>query len=142
MAHYTQLVPDVSFLADVDLTTHQYKFVTVASTVGNVKLATGASNPAPVGILQNSPSLGQEARVRVFGESVVAASGNLGGCQLAYGRYGMVASNGLFQSLSTESGCTVAGRWLDAATTGATGSVFGRVYLYPAGFTASNAAAS
>ncbi len=59
---------DVSFIADQDLTAKQYTWVGPASTYNNVASVSGAS-PAPFGILQNSPSLGQEARVRVFGFS-------------------------------------------------------------------------
>src|SRR3990172_3149123 len=64
---------DVSFQADVDLTLVQYYFFAAASTAGNVKVATGASNPVPIGVLQNAPSAGQEAQVRVFGMSKVFA---------------------------------------------------------------------
>ena len=64
---------DETFIADANLSTCQYRFVTVASTAGYVTGANGASNPTPIGVLQNAPALGEIARVRVFGTTCVVA---------------------------------------------------------------------
>ena len=85
-------IADVSFTADADLTAKQYYFVTVASTAGNVKVADGASNGTPLGVLQNSPSAGEAARVRVLGFTKLVVEN--GTCTLAFGRFGFCASDG------------------------------------------------
>lgn len=114
MAKYLEIgISDAPFTADVDLTTCQYRWVMPASTAGRVTGATGASNPAPLGILQNSPSAGQEARVRVLGFSkavVVTPSG----CGLAYGRYFSVSTVGQSVPTASETGGPIYGRYLDA----------------------------
>jgi hypothetical protein len=103
MAHYLEIgISDAPFLADVDLTTCHY-----------VTGATGASNPAPLGVLQNSPSLGQEARVRVLGFSKVIGV-TPSGCGLAYGRYFSVSTVGQAVPTASETGQPIYGRWLDA----------------------------
>ena len=121
---------DIGFTADVDLTTKQYLFVTPASTQGNVKVATGASNPTVLGVLQNSPSAGQEARVRVLGFSKVI--GENGTCNLTVGRFGTSGSDGQFESLQL-SGCPAVARWM-GPTYATAGSIFGEVLLF--GFSA------
>ena len=105
---------DLTFKADVDLTLNQYYFVSPASTTGNVKVATGASNPAPFGVLQNSPSLGQEARVRPLGPTkLFCVTGS--GSAIGYGRYIMVNASGQGIPLATDGGSAVVGRNLGAA---------------------------
>lgn len=114
MAKYLEIgISDAPFKADVDLTAYQYKFVMPASTAGNVTYATGASNPAPLGILQNSPSAGQEARVRVLGFSKCVAV-TPSGCGLAYGRYISCSTTGQAVPTASETGQPIYGRWLDA----------------------------
>ena len=132
MAHYQVLSAegDVSFIADADMTTKQYKFVTVASAVGYVKMSTGASNPAPLGILQNSPSQNQEARVRVFGFSKLQGRAN-GTCLIAWGRS---IRSGSDANGEDAGGDLLAANalWMDSAITDA-GSVIGAAFLFPAG---------
>jgi hypothetical protein len=114
MAHFLELgISDAPFLADVDLTTCQYRFVMPASTAYYVTGATGASNPAPLGVLQNSPSQGQEARVRVLGFSKVVAVAP-SGCGLAYGRYFSTSTVGQAVPTASETGMPIYGRWLDS----------------------------
>ena len=120
-------IADVAFVADVDLTLAQYYFVTVASTAGNVKVATGASNPGMIGVLQNSPSLGQEARVRMAGLSKVFAL-TTSSSSITYGRFISVNASGQAVAAGDLSTCVIAGRWLDAAT-GVSASRFGQVFL-------------
>src|SRR3990167_8376696 len=77
MANYRDLgIADATFKADVDISGSQWYVVMPASVAGGVQRATGASNPGPLGILQNSPSLGQEATVRMMGfsKAIVAAN--------------------------------------------------------------------
>lgn len=114
MAKYLEIgISDAPFLADVDLTSYQYRFVMPASTAGYVTYATGASNPSPLGVLQNSPSAGQEARVRVFGFSKVVGI-TPSGCGLAYGRYVSCSTTGQAVPTASETGSIIYGRWLDA----------------------------
>ena len=63
-----------TFVADTDLTAKQYYAVTSGSAYGTVKVATGASNPGPIGILQNAPSLNGAAEVVIFGRCKAAVS--------------------------------------------------------------------
>ncbi len=52
-----------------DLSTCQFRFVTLGTVSGEIVGATGASNPYPLGILQNSPAASGAAVVRLFGRS-------------------------------------------------------------------------
>lgn len=65
---------DWTFIADADLSDRIYRFVAAASTAGRVKLATGASNPLPLGVLQNNPKAGEPAAVRLGGVTLVEAN--------------------------------------------------------------------
>lgn len=119
------------FLAGADLTAAQYHFVATGSVAGEVILATGASDPGFLGILQNSPSAGQEAIVKVTGFSKVQAQVSSG--SLTYGKYGTVASDGKFNALAT-AGSPAVGRWLSAAVT--SGCAIGEVMLLGFGLNA------
>ena len=82
----------VSFWADAVLSTYQYYAVTAASTEDYVKRATGASNPVPIGILQDKDgeAVGDGVAVKTFGftKAVVAACDIAGnGCAIKYGTY-------------------------------------------------------
>ena len=131
MAHYHDSgIADVSFTADVDLTAKQYLFVTLASTMGNVKVATGASNPTVFGVLQNSPSAGQEARVRVLGFTKLV--GENGTCNLTVGTFMTSGSDGQGESVAL-SGCPAVARWM-GPTNSTAGSIIGEALLF--GFSA------
>ena len=122
---------DISLVADVDLTLYQYYWVVPASTVGNVKVATGASNPAPFGILQNSPSLGQEARVRVLGFSkAFALTGS--GSGINWSRFTTTNASGQTAPTGTEAGSPINGRWFSAAVP-VSACRFGNLFLLPFG---------
>lgn len=134
MATYHEInLTDAPFIADTDLTAKQYYWVTVASTAGYVKIATGASNPTPLGILQNSPSAGQEARVRLLGPS--KSIGANAACNLAYGT--MVVSGSGAQSETANGFGLVNGRWLSANVT--SGSVYGEVFIFGTSASAASA---
>ena len=52
-----------------DLSGCQYRFVALGTVAGEIVGATGASNPFPIGILQNGPAASGVALVRLFGRS-------------------------------------------------------------------------
>jgi len=62
---------DVSFKAENDLSSKQYYFVEISGN-GQVDACDGTTDNA-IGILQNKPTTGQEALVRIFGHSKVSA---------------------------------------------------------------------
>lgn len=127
---------DISFIADTDLTAKQYYFVTAASTDFKVKLATGGSAPTPLGVLQNSPSAGQEARVRLHGTSKVLC--RIGTCNMTAGVFGYCSSAGEFEVVQGAT-CLVNARFLGSSTSTA-GSTYGTVLLF-SGMWAGSAAA-
>ena len=53
--------------ADYSASTNQYKFVALSASADTVVTGTGGSLPGPIGILQNSPCAGEEARVFGYG---------------------------------------------------------------------------
>ena len=90
------------FTAGVDFSacpTSQYRFVRAGSVAGEVRLASGASNPAPLGVIQNSPSTGQEATVVMLGPTKLTVNG--APCTLAFGHFVLCASDGRGQALDT-----------------------------------------
>ena len=130
-------IADVGFLADEDLTDKQYTVVKAASTVNQVACANSASAGfLALGVLQNSPSLGQEARVRMLGLTKVYGEMN-GTCQLVWGGFVKVASTGRGEPAEGTGVMPVAGRWLSATVT--SGDVIGEVFWF--GMSACTAAA-
>lgn len=72
---------DLPMTASGDLSAVQYRFVQPAQNPRLVERATGGSNPAPMGVLQNDPVNGEAAAVRAYGTSLLyvsTACGNLG----------------------------------------------------------------
>ena len=53
--------------ADLSASANRYRFVALSASQGKVVLGTGASLPAPFGVLQNSPCSGEEAAVATPG---------------------------------------------------------------------------
>ena len=124
-------ISDVSFLAATNLSGLQYYFVNGGSITGEVASATGASNPTPLGVLQNAPSAGQEARVRIFGPSkLFCVTG--GTCAIGNWRY--VGSNACGQGigLASETGDIALGRNIGASMA-VSASRFLEVFLYGSG---------
>lgn len=102
MAVYSGWSFDLSGLkADTDLDSYQYWLVTTASTAGNVKLATGASGPVPLGVLQNDPKSGEEAAVRVLGTTRVWANA---GTAIRYGDW--LTTNASGHAVVNTTACT------------------------------------
>lgn len=120
--------PIGSFFADVDLsaTCALYRFVTVASTADYVKLATGASNPTPLGLLQNSPSQNEAANVVLFGSAI--GTGRATSCNLTFGKFIVSGSDGVAEPVATAAGSPINGRWLGPSVT--SGSAYGEIFLF------------
>ncbi len=66
-------VYDESFEANVDMSADQYKIVKLHTIAGQVVLA-GAGEG--IGVLQNKPLAGQEAKVRIFGLTRIQLDGS------------------------------------------------------------------
>lgn len=131
-------ITDCTFVADADLTAKQYHYVMPASTPGNVQIATGASNPAPIGVLQNSPSAGQEASVRALGFTKLVVEAN-SSSPVNWAKGITCASDGQGEVL-TAATCPFNSVYYGANVT--SGSAIGQAYLFGAGFCACMAAAS
>lgn len=131
-------ISPTAFNADVDFSacTAQYRAVVPASTAGNVKLGNGASNPTPLGVLQNSPSAGKPAVVCLFGPTWGTV--RVSTCVVSFGDFLVGASDGLFESHATAAGSALNARWLGANVT--TGSANGPIFFF--GLAASAMAAS
>ena len=134
MANYRDInISDAPFLAGVDLTAKQYYFVAPGSVAGEVIVAVGPSgNPWPLGILQNTPSSGQEAQVRTLGFSKCVVEANT--CAAAWGRWLAVASDGQAEPFATEgllahNGSNVGARFMDSGTI-TTGSAIAQVQIF------------
>lgn len=122
---------DEFFVAAVDLSVSGVgRWVSPGSVAGEVILATGASNPIPWGVLQNSPTAGKPARVRMFGRSTVTACP--GACWL---KPGTLITSGSIGEITPGVGgaCIVTlGRWLTAST--AASSTTGEAFLNSLGW--------
>jgi hypothetical protein len=130
MANYFNAgISEVSFLADEDLSTWQWKLVMAASTVGSVQkhdiLPTAASTRFPIGVLVNSPSVGQEASVKCLG--FVKGYALAGACYLAHGALLSYYDAGLFRPASQDKSDPVYGIWFGPDAT--SGSIYGNVLL-------------
>jgi hypothetical protein len=73
MANYSGFGLDLPFTAASDMNSYQYRFVKIDTVAGApyVNLATGGSNPVPIGVLTNDPLAGGAATVRVAGTAKV-----------------------------------------------------------------------
>lgn len=130
MANYFNAgISEVSFLADEDLSAWQWKLVMAASVVGNVQkhdiLPTAACPRWPVGVLVNSPSVGQEASVKSLG--FVKGYALVTGCYLNFGALLSIRNAGLFVSASDDTSDPIFGVWFGPDAT--SGSIYGNVLL-------------
>lgn len=66
---------DITLTASGDQNSNQYKFVQLATTAGRFLVATGASGPAPIGVLQDDPASLDAGKIRVNGVSKVWIDG-------------------------------------------------------------------
>ena len=136
MANYRDIgVSDAPFKAGVDLTQKAYYFVAPGSVAGEVIVAVGPSgNPWPVGILQNSPSSGQEAQVRVLGFSKAVVEANA--CSLRWGAWLNCASDGqaephatAAEGVTAHGGSPTVARYMDSGTV-SSGSAIAQVMIH------------
>jgi len=130
---------DDLFTAAISLSGSQFRFVSAGSVAGEVTGATGASNPTPLGVLQNAPNAAGIARVRIFGRTQLSGSPNA--CNLGYGRF--ISSGSLGSALaSIDNACVVLGRWISSSLVSTGGSVLGEAYVNCVGFGASSVGAA
>ena len=135
--YHSDGIAEIPFIADEDLETFQWRLVKAASTSGNVASSTGGCNPAPIGILTNSPSANQEAAVKVLGFTKARCRPNA--CGLQFGTFLIAASDASLEPTPVL-GCPVMARWFGPNKTTAGASVYGSVLLY-GGIMASSMAA-
>lgn len=125
--NYSDGIAAIPFIADEDLEKFQWRLVIQASTSGYVASATGGCNPTPVGVLENSPSKGQEATVKVLGMTKARARANA--CGLTFGSFLMAASDANLEPMATTGSPTIA-RWFGPNKTTAGASLYGAVLFY------------
>ena len=126
-------ISEVSFLADEDLTAYQFRLMMASSTPGYCQLldilppgdAAAVCGRAPIGVLTNSPSAGQEATVKVIGFTKALAQAT--GCYLAYGAMLSASNAGQFKAASDDAEDPIWGIWFGPAAT--SGSIVGNVLL-------------
>lgn len=129
MATESTFVYDESFIAASDLSSCQY-YIVSSSADGYVDKCTASSGGISVvtraiGILQNNPSSGQAAIVRILGKSKVVASSS---GTLTIGTYVACATNG--QAMTATTGCLVLGPVMKASSTAAASGVLAEVLLH------------
>jgi hypothetical protein len=123
----------VSFIADEDLTAYQWHLMMAASTEGYCQLLdqiapgneSAGSGRMPIGVLTNSPSMGQEAAVKVVGFTKAKAS--VSGCWLGNGSFLTASNLGQFRSASDDDEDPIWGIWFGPDVT--SGSAIGNVLL-------------
>lgn len=115
MPSYSGFGFDYTFVADIDLSASQYRFVVPASTVGNIK-GSVTSGASVFGVLQNDPKAGEVATVRVLGTTLLYVDS---ASPASYGKFLKTGSNGQglgYQSLTASTfGAAIA---LDNVTSG------------------------
>lgn len=122
-----------TYIADADLSgsANLYRFVRASSTYGNAQIATGGSNPGPLGVLHEAASAGQAIGVKTLGHTPLV--GRNSGCNLLIGNYIVCASDGVAQSASAvgDADGLSWGRWLGPNIT--SGSAVGEAVLFGSG---------
>ena len=103
---------DATFSASGDLSSYQYRFVAPASTAKRVQLATGASGPAPIGVLQDDPVSGYECVVRIQGSTALVVNATNA---IVYGDFLTAGSDGQGE---VTTGCAFHAMALEALASG------------------------
>jgi hypothetical protein len=96
-------------LAGADLSAAQFRVVKLASTAGEVVLATANTDNA-VGILQNNPTAGEAAEVAYLGISKAIASADV-----TAGEFVTANSTGQVTNINSTAGSTIVGQALEAS---------------------------
>ena len=119
MAYESPSISIGTFTAAADLSAKQYHFVSLA-TATTVNVCSAITN-APIGILQNNPTSGQQAIVQLFGISKVVADGTL-----AAGNFIGTSADGQADAISPGTDTTVymTGQCIQAASAGETTTMF------------------
>lgn len=130
MATYSGQGIDISFTADVDLSGSQYRFVAAASTVGKVG-GPAAANGTALGVLQNTPKAGEEARVRIAGTTKVELASL---SAASHGGYLKTASNGQAEGYQSITACVFALAVALGEPGSAASGVFIEAQLFTPGF--------
>lgn len=123
------LTYDEFFKAALAFTGCPYKWAMPGSIVGEVVPATGASLGTPIGIVQNAPAAGEQARVRLFGKSIVAAC--MGASNFNHGTFISVGSHG--GAIPSLSGLAF-GRWAGSSMLSGASTAYGEVWINAMGF--------
>ena len=119
MAYESPSISIGTLTAAADLSAKQYHFVSLA-TATTVNVCSAITN-APIGILQNNPTSGQQAIVQLFGVSKVVADGTL-----AAGNFIGTSADGQADAISPGTDTTVymTGQCIQAASAGETTTMF------------------
>ena len=115
MAVYSGFGIDLPFKAASDMNSYQYRFVKADTVLGApyVNLATGASNPVPLGVLMNDPYAEGEATVRVAGIAKVLIGGS---AAVSVGQFVKCGSAGWGELIHATSGSGYSGIALEDIT--------------------------
>ncbi len=141
MSSYFDLgIADASFTAGEDLSasSRQYRFVALTTASNNaVILATGASLPVPIGVLQNSPCQFEEAQVCLIGPTklLVSASADVnqtGGSPIYAGNWLIAGACGAGIKVTPGTASPALARALENGPT--TGYAYINVLLLPGAF--------
>ena len=128
-SYFSLGIAPAPFKADVDLENFQWHLVQAASGgAGLVGSAVGGCNPFPLGVLVNSPSLGQEAAVVLLGPTKAMVRANA--CSLILGRFLTPASNAVLEPIPLST-CPVFARYLGPTATTVGASFLANVFVNP-----------
>ncbi len=117
---------DLPFTASGDANTWQFNFVKPAGTAKRFIIADGASNPFPLGVLQDDPRSEDVGAVRFFGSTLVKM--DAAGTAIGYGDFLACGSTGM---AVITTGSVIQGISLTAVSSGA--SIIGEMLLIPFG---------
>jgi len=110
--------------AAADAATWQYNFVRFNTTADQFTLATGASGPVAIGVLQDDPKSGEAGQIMVMGPTKVKCDAT--GTAIGVGDFISCGSTGM---AVISAGSAVNGIALQAVASGA--SILAKVYLFP-----------
>lgn len=116
MTAYNQGLNTITLSACGDASTWQNHFVKLAGGTDNFNIATGASNPAPIGILQDDPESGNRGSIAVPNGGRVKVRADATSVAIGVGDWLTAGSDG--QAI-VGSGCAVYGQALKAVASGA-----------------------
>ena len=105
-----------SFIAGVNLSTCQYRFVALAASTNTIVGASAGSANGPLGVLMDEPALGEGGRVLIFGVGKVSASAAAGSA-IAVGD-GLICGSHGRATIQTLAGSPINAMALEALATG------------------------